>query len=311
MAYGRYDNPRMRPDDQYSGRGSRSYGRNENRGQFRDDDYDRDDRDFFDRASDEVRSWFGDERAERRREQDRRYGSSHDYSGPRYREEGYRRPYTGRRYDYSSSEGRGWSDSAGFERGYGREIGRGPFQGIGSQDGRSDYDRDYGVYGRNQPQSSTSQSSSGADSDYRSWRKRQIDALDRDYDEWRNENRQRFDEQFNSWRNQRMTKRELMRQIPEHAEVIGSDGKTVGVIDKLRGDRIILTKNDSPDGQHHSLSCSHLETIEKGKVKLNIDAEKAQQKWRDEQLSGKTEDQSQQSGFGQYSRSSRSYESSF
>jgi hypothetical protein len=35
-------------------------------------DYDRDERGFLDRAGDEVRSWFGDDEAERRREMDRR-----------------------------------------------------------------------------------------------------------------------------------------------------------------------------------------------------------------------------------------------
>jgi hypothetical protein len=41
-------------------------------------------------------------------------------------------------------------------------------------------------------------------------------------------------------------------QIKEHMDVIPSDRKTVGKIDHLEGtDKIKLTKQSSPDGQHH------------------------------------------------------------
>jgi|SRR6478609_8070447 hypothetical protein len=41
-------------------------------------------------------------------------------------------------------------------------------------------------------------------------------------------------------------------QIIEHMDVISSDRKTVGKVDKLDGtDKIKLTKQSSPDGQHH------------------------------------------------------------
>ncbi len=45
-------------------------------------------------------------------------------------------------------------------------------------------------------------------------------------------------------------------QIKEHAEVIGADGVHVGTVDHVQGDRIKLTKNDSPqtqDGQGASI----------------------------------------------------------
>lgn len=48
----------------------RNYERNHERN-YRPDRYDRDDRDLGDRMSDEMRSWFGDEGAERRRRMDR------------------------------------------------------------------------------------------------------------------------------------------------------------------------------------------------------------------------------------------------
>jgi hypothetical protein len=43
-------------------------------------------------------------------------------------------------------------------------------------------------------------------------------------------------------------------QIREHMDVISSDWKTVGKVDHLDGtDKIKLTKQSSPDGQHHHL----------------------------------------------------------
>lgn len=55
------------------------YGRNQDRDpRFDRGRYDPEDRGFFDRAGDEVRSWFGDEEAERRRRQDERYDERYD-----------------------------------------------------------------------------------------------------------------------------------------------------------------------------------------------------------------------------------------
>jgi hypothetical protein len=64
-------------------------------------------------------------------------------------------------------------------------------------------------------------------------------------------------------------------QIQEHAEVIGADGTHVGTVDHVQGDRIKLTKNDSPqtqDGQgakHHYVSIGLVADIEDGKVRLS------------------------------------------
>jgi hypothetical protein len=41
-------------------------------------------------------------------------------------------------------------------------------------------------------------------------------------------------------------------EIREHMDVISSDKKTVGKVDHIEGtDKIKLTKQSSPDGQHH------------------------------------------------------------
>ena len=44
----------------------------------------------------------------------------------------------------------------------------------------------------------------------------------------------------------------VTEQIKEHMDVISSDRKTVGKVDHMEGtDKIKLTKQSSPDGQHH------------------------------------------------------------
>ncbi|WP_082516218.1 DUF2171 domain-containing protein [Sphingomonas sp. Leaf412] len=235
--YGRYDGDRAqgggygRGDfgqqrDRYSsgdhGRddGARSHGRDDQRfGQQRQRDggrdygrqpqgYDYDDRGFLARAGDEVRSWFGDEDAERRREADSRYD----------------------------------------ERYYKQQ------------------DRHH------------------RDSDYGSWRSTQIAALDRDYDEYRQENRSRFENEFTSWRSNRQTQRQSLDQVKEHAEVVGSDGSHVGTVDKVRDDRILLTKTDKDaDGRHHSIPSSWLQSVADDKVTLSKTADEAKRRWRDEE----------------------------
>lgn len=49
-----------------------------------------------------------------------------------------------------------------------------------------------------------------------------------------------------------MTKPDISR-IREHMDVISSDRKMVGKVDRVEGDRLRLTKQSSPDGQHHHL----------------------------------------------------------
>lgn len=164
--------------------------------------YNYQDRGFLNRAGDEVRSWFGDEDAERRRERDARY------------------------------------------------------------DQQSDHDRD---------------------NDYGSWRQGQIAALDRDYSEYRNENRTKFNSEFSNWRTERQGQRTSLGSVTEHMDVVGSDGSHVGTVDKVRGDRIILTKNDQDaEGRHHSIPSRWIDQVD-DKVTLRKTAEQAQSEWRDEE----------------------------
>jgi hypothetical protein len=73
-------------------------------------------------------------------------------------------------------------------------------------------------------------------------------------------------------------------QIKEHANVIGADGIHVGTVDKVEGDRIKLTKEDSPqaqDGegaQHRWLAVGLVQTVEEdGTVRLSANAATAQE----------------------------------
>lgn len=187
----------------------RSYGYDRDRNRGGDDlrGYDRD-RGFFDRAGDEVRSWFGDEEAERRRRQDQRYDEQ------QARNEGH------------------------------------------------------------------------ADSHYGEWRRSRIQEFDRDYDEYRRENAQRFSNEFDSFRTERTGQRDALRRVTEHMEVLGSDGSHVGTVDKVRGDRIILTKNDTDaEGRHHSIPSRWIQTVD-DKVTLRKTADEAKDHWRDEEQSG-------------------------
>jgi hypothetical protein len=124
------------------------------------------------------------------------------------------------------------------------------------------------------------------DPHYHSWRQRQLSELDRDYDDYRRENQSRFEDDFTGWRQRRQQKRGLLVQIREHMEVVGSDNEHVGTIDRVAGDRIILTKSDPESGgAHHSLSCSDIDRVEGDRVVLDLNAEKARQRWRDESRS--------------------------
>jgi len=184
-------------DRAMSGRGARD---DDNRGMRTGNDRSQRDQDrgFLDRAGDEIRSWFGDEEAERRRDRDMRQ----------------------------------------------------------------------------------------SDRDYHDWRARQVADLDRDYDEYRRENAQRFDNEFGAWRTERQSQRSSLERVQEHMEVVGTDGEHVGTVDKVRGDRIILTKSDTDaSGHHHSIPSRWIESVN-DKVMIRKTADQAKAHWRDEERSG-------------------------
>lgn len=274
---GYQDGRRYGGNDSYDRNGDRSYGNRDSygsraessyrygtRGQFggpstgrrEPSGYDADERGFFDRAGDEVRSWFGDEEAERRREYDeymnRPYGDPRDQSS---------------RIGYASAGSGGYLPNRGFA----------PYTGERSGYGSDDHghrtrsfgpEADYGAH---------------HDSNYHAWRQQRIDELDREYGEYQREHRDRFNQEFTSWRSRRSEQRQALGLVREHMEVVGSDGEHVGKVDKMRGDRIILTKSDSDaGGVHHSIPSSWIRSVDAQTVTLEKTAEQAQIAWRAE-----------------------------
>ena len=315
MAYDRYDSRRDRD--------------------WRGSDYERggrrDERGFFERAGDEIASWFGDDDAERRRREDDRDRSDFRSSG---RDRDFDRDRSGARpMNWTSSDRdyrSGRSGYAGYDRdmsyrggfagtsspdymsptgpsfGYGGSYGAGTSSGYGSGGFGREYDRDSdrsyrpmaGDYGRSDRRSDgrsdspwgrddyrrtslAGSGSSGRDNDrhYHSWRQRQLDELDRDYDQYCRERQDRFENDFGTWREGRMSKRQHLGSIREHMDVVGSDGETVGKVDCVKGDHIVLTKSDSDDNRHHRIDCSMIQSIEGDQVRLEIPAEEAKSRF--------------------------------
>jgi hypothetical protein len=163
-----------------------------------------------------------------------------------------------------------------------------------------DYARSQSPWGRDDYRN-TSFAGSGRDSDrhYHSWRQRQMDELDSDYDRYNRERQERFENDFGSWRQTLQTKRGRLGSIREHMDVVGSDGETIGKVDKVRGDQVILTKADSPDNRHHAIDCSMIETVEGDQVRLEMPAEEAKSRWEDADnrgFFGRDDDRSERSG---------------
>lgn len=61
-------------------------------------------------------------------------------------------------------------------------------------------------------------------------------------------------------------------EICEHMEVVAADGRHIGNVDRIEGDRIALAKSSMPDGQHHFVKLIDVEAIRDGKVCLNSTA---------------------------------------
>ncbi len=96
----------------------------------------------------------------------------------------------------------------------------------------------------------------------------------------------RFESDFGDWRENRMNKRQQLGGIREHMDVVGNDGETIGKVDKVRGDHVVLTKSDSEDNRHHAIDCSMIETIEGNQVRLDVSADEAKSRWEDAENTG-------------------------
>jgi hypothetical protein len=120
------------------------------------------------------------------------------------------------------------------------------------------------------------------DPQYSHWRGRQMEQLDRDYEEYCRENQSKFDREFGAWREKRGQQRQAVGRVTEHMEVVGSDGSHVGTVDGTSGESIVLTRNDpNAGGIHHRIPCGWVEKVD-DKVRLNLTAEEAMNRWKEE-----------------------------
>lgn len=229
----------------------------------------RDERGFFERAGDEIASWWGgDDESDRGRHPDDRMSREDRWAGDRDR----------------PRELRGSRDQRDRDPGFKPEYGEQPMRGSrpmerssGPDRGSAGYRPLTGDYGRSEERSNGPQ-----DRHYHEWRERQLSELDRDYDEYHRERQQHFENDFGSWRSTRQQKRQMLGQVHAHMDVVGSDGESIGKVDRAAGDRIILTKSDAEDGRHHSIPCTMIDKVEGDKLMLDCTAEKAKKQWRDD-----------------------------
>lgn len=153
----------------------------------------------------------------------------------------------------------------------------------GGQGGQQRGQQGFGQQGGQHQGGQMQRGSRDHDPHYQQWRNQQIQSLDSDYDEYRREHQSRFEQDFGNWRSKRTEQRQSLSKVSEHMEVVGSDGQHIGTVDKVAGDRIILTKNDeNAGGIHHSIPCGWIEKVE-DKVTVSKTREEAMRQWRDEE----------------------------
>ncbi|APW61676.1 DUF2171 domain-containing protein [Paludisphaera borealis] len=67
--------------------------------------------------------------------------------------------------------------------------------------------------------------------------------------------------------------------IKDHMSVYASCGKFMGKVDHVMGNLIKLTKNDSPDGQHHLIPTSWVAKVH-DHIHLNKNSQEVESEWR-------------------------------
>jgi len=70
-----------------------------------------------------------------------------------------------------------------------------------------------------------------------------------------------------------------MTTVKERMDVIASCGKKIGVVDHIEGGAIKLTRNDSPDGQHHFIPMDWVKSVDK-EVHLKKNSMETESQWK-------------------------------
>jgi hypothetical protein len=192
--------------------------------------------------------------------------------------------------DRTRSSAGGYGSREAYRGGSGQDQDNGRYRG---QDSYGSGHREAGRYGAGRSGSDRygydrDRRPSGDDDHghYHDWRSQQIESFDRDYDEYRRENRSRFESEFATWRQTRQGQRDTLAKVKEHQEVVGSDGQHVGTVDHVRGDHLLLTKNDrDAGGHHHAIPGSWVQSVD-DKVTLSKSAADAKREWREAEERG-------------------------
>jgi hypothetical protein len=72
--------------------------------------------------------------------------------------------------------------------------------------------------------------------------------------------------------------------IKPHMSVVSSCGCTVGKVDHVEGGAIKLTRNDSPDGQHHFVPTAWVDHVD-NHVHLTKNADETKRDWKADAVS--------------------------
>ena len=215
MAYDRYERGRERDwrsqDHDHRRHDHDRGGRHEERG-------------FFERAGDEIASWFGgeDDHGRGRHEQDRMSGDRYKYGGwggdsERERGRDFQRGRGSMDDHRGSPRPSNWlPGDRDYQSGMGRGSPRGSSFG-GSRGESGGYRPMAGDYGRSEPGGSDQRRDRDSDRHYHAWRQRQIDALDRDYEHYCRERQDKFENDFGGWRQSRRSPCRKARLSPSCA----------------------------------------------------------------------------------------------
>ena len=68
-------------------------------------------------------------------------------------------------------------------------------------------------------------------------------------------------------------------EIHEHMDVVDARGSRVGKVDRVEGDSLKLTKNDSPDGRHHFVPMSWISNVD-AQVHLKMNSDQVTRDWK-------------------------------
>lgn len=262
-------------DDRDSSNYSGSQARSRDNWASNNTSYNPDDRGFFDKAGDEVKSWFGDNDAERRRELDAQRSDAQSAFGGADRGSGNQQSlgYTGATSANTPSMTHHDPDYQSYRKAR-----------------MDEYDRDYHEYKQTKQKE--------FHDDFHAFRTQKAGTMNSDATGLATSGTAATKAAMGvgagvaaygastagstSFGTSSATvgQSSFADKVKEHMVVDGSDGQGVGKVDHVLGSDIKLTKHDSTDGRHHLIPLAWVASVEGDKVKLNKTSDQAMKEWR-------------------------------